>query len=778
VRHGRKGQLPSLPGRHDPADHPTEPDGSPSAGGQAATAGALTEPGTRSPVVTLARSGLLDLEYYAAAAGEVFPDRRSAARHCVGTGMPAGLSPNPFLAIGSLPRKIQQAWGRGHVLKVLDHLVDESGWSAPFGPLFHPGLYVERVGRSEELVTVGPLAHFLTHAEPGTMMPVVPRAGSAVPTYGAARDALLAHARLVAAQHDDLPGREISFHEPGLAPWRRGRLPLPMQGSGGPLVTVVARLGASPAAASAAVLILQGQTLHRWELIFVGDPDLGDPSGLPDLHDGRARIVPLPPDDGTGAADWRNVGIAEASGRYVAFLLPGRHWRPDFLQAAVQRLHESGQEAGHAAVSLHDPTGRAAVMVGYGDLPTLRAGGWIDVGALVCLTASARAAGGFDPALGSGAEPEFAIQLATSEPLDSFPFVASDRMVATLPRQQTSAAGADGDWLAVIGKAWVSWPEVRAGVERRVPGRVSVVIPTYNDAAMTTEAVASLLATTSLPDVEITVVDNGSSMALGQEMTARFVGEDRVHYRRLPVNLNFAIACNVGFAESTGEVVVFLNNDTRSDTDWLPEVVDHLADPTVTGSQPVLLYPDGTIQTAGTVFPATNGLACHFLTGRPYLDALPAGEMSFHAATAAAMVMRAADLAELECFDPHYVNGMEDVDLCLRALALRPGGFRVEPRSFVTHLEGKTPGRGRRIPENRRFFMARWSGRLPGPELDKFERAGFDVVRVEDDGLEIPSPRPVIAERAPTVGRGARSTGDGPHDPRTQDTPPGLEARP
>ncbi|MEO5854044.1 MAG: glycosyltransferase [Nocardioides sp.] len=708
--------------------------------------GTPAEAGARSPAVTLARSGLLDLEYYAAAAGEVFPDRRSAARHCVSTGMPAGLSPNPFLSIGSLPRKIQQAWGRGHVLKVLDHLVDERSWSGPFGPLFHPGRYAERVGRSEELLEVGPLAHFLTHAERATPMPVEPRADGSVPSYGAARDALLAHARLVAAQHDNLPGRELSFHEPGLAPWRRGRPPLPMQGPGGPLVTVVTRLGGSPAAASAAVLILQGQTLHRWELIFVGDPD---DAGVPDLHDGRARVVPMPADDESAATDWRNVGLAAAGGHYVAFLLPGRHWRPDFLQAAVQRLHESGHEAGHAAVSLHDPTGRAAVMVGYGDLPTLRTGGWIDVGALVCLTAAAREAGGFDPALGSGAEPEFAIQLATREPLDSFPFVASDRMVATLPRQQTSAAGADGDWLAVIGRAWVGWPDVRAGVAGREPGRVSVVIPTYNDAAMTTEAVTTLLRTTSVADVEIIVVDNGSSMALGQEMTARFVGEDRVHYRRLPVNLNFAIACNVGFAESTGEVVVFLNNDTRSDTDWLPEVVGHLTDPAVAGSQPVLLYPDGTIQTAGTVFPATNGLACHFLTGRPYLDALSAGGMRFHAATAAAMVMRAADLAELEGFDPHYVNGMEDVDLCLRAMELRPGGFRVEPRSFVTHLEGKTPGRGRRIPENRRFFMARWSGKLPGPETDKFELAGFDVVRVEDDGLEIPSPRPVIAERVP-----------------------------
>ena len=67
-------------------------------------------------------------------------------------------------------------------------------------------------------------------------------------------------------------------------------------------------------------------------------------------------------------------------------------------------------------------------------------------------------------------------------------------------------------------------------------------------------------------------------MGLGQELTASFVGEPRVRYRRLPVNLNFAIACNLGYAESTGELVVFLNNDTRSDTDWLPDVVAHLQD--------------------------------------------------------------------------------------------------------------------------------------------------------------------------------------------------------
>ena len=142
-------------------------------------------------------------------------------------------------------------------------------------------------------------------------------------------------------------------------------------------------------------------------------------------------------------------------------------------------------------------------------------------------------------------------------------------------------------------------------------------------------------------------------------------------------------------------------------------MVAHLQDQTIGKLRPVLLYPTPPWRPRAPFFPVADGLACHFLTGRPYLDALPTAELSFHAATAAALVMRAVDLATLEGFDPHYVNGMEDVDLCLRAVELRPGGFRVEPRSYVTHLEGKTPGRASGSP---RTGASSWSaGRAGSP---------------------------------------------------------------
>ena len=167
------------------------------------------------------------------------------------------------------------------------------------------------------------------------------RAGARVPpTYAAARAALLDHARLVDAQERDLPGTELSFHEAGASPWRRGQLPLPLQGPGGPLVTVVAPLQPTQAAASAIELILQGQTLHRWELLLVGDDARRSRRSCTTGGPGWCRLAP--------GADWRNAGLAEAAGTYVAFLMPGHHWRADFLQGAVQWLNDSGHEAGHA----------------------------------------------------------------------------------------------------------------------------------------------------------------------------------------------------------------------------------------------------------------------------------------------------------------------------------------------------------------------------------------------------------------------------------------------
>jgi len=291
----------------------------------------------------------------------------------------------------------------------------------------------------------------------------------------------------------------------------------------------------------------------------------------------------------------------------------------------------------------------------------------------------------------------------------------------------------------------VDWASLRETVDRRVSGRVSVVIPTWNDEVMTSRAVDRVLAHSDGIDVEVVVVDNGSRRDLGARLAATYSSEQRVRVERMPRNLNFALGSNVGFARSTGATMVFLNNDTEVHDGWLPPLLQHLDDPTVQGVQPLLLYPDGTIQAAGTVFPLDDTLPCHFLVGEPAERAAGLAEQRFSVVTAAALAMRAADVARLEGFDPVFVNGMEDVDLCLRA-ATEPA-FVVEPASVVTHHESKTPGRGAHIPANRAELMARWSARLPMAEPERWTAQGLQIDAIDLDKLDVPSPRVTVRPR-------------------------------
>jgi glycosyltransferase involved in cell wall biosynthesis len=86
--------------------------------------------------------------------------------------------------------------------------------------------------------------------------------------------------------------------------------------------------------------------------------------------------------------------------------------------------------------------------------------------------------------------------------------------------------------------------------------RLSIVIPNYNYGAFVGEAVESALAV-EWPDVEVIVVDDGSTDdSLG---VLRGFGDRIVLVAQ--ENAGPRVACNRGFAESHGDVVIFLDSD-------------------------------------------------------------------------------------------------------------------------------------------------------------------------------------------------------------------------
>ena len=272
----------------------------------------------------------------------------------------------------------------------------------------------------------------------------------------------------------------------------------------------------------------------------------------------------------------------------------------------------------------------------------------------------------------------------------------------------------------------------------------AAVVVNYEAGDALTNCVRSLRADDSAGGPpEIVVVDNGSRVDVAVSLAAQLDSRDGVRLLRLPRNQQFAGGSNLGFADSTGETVVFLNNDTEVRSGWLPPLLAALGEPGVLGAQSLLLYGDDTVQAGGTVFLAEGMLPSHLLVGQPKEDALPLAGRAFDVVTAAALAVRAADVVALRGYDEGYVNGFEDVDLCLRAQELRSGAFQVVPGSLVTHHESKTPGRFARAMDNRRRFLDRWAGRLPDPTPHVYADLGF-AATVTDDGTEVPAARATV----------------------------------
>jgi glycosyltransferase involved in cell wall biosynthesis len=93
---------------------------------------------------------------------------------------------------------------------------------------------------------------------------------------------------------------------------------------------------------------------------------------------------------------------------------------------------------------------------------------------------------------------------------------------------------------------------------------VSVIIPTFNRAYCLGRAIDSVLAQTH-GDVEVVVIDDGSSDGTRQLVAERYGNEPRVRYHH-QTNAGISAARNAGIARATGAYLALLD----SDDEWAP----------------------------------------------------------------------------------------------------------------------------------------------------------------------------------------------------------------
>lgn len=205
--------------------------------------------------------------------------------------------------------------------------------------------------------------------------------------------------------------------------------------------------------------------------------------------------------------------------------------------------------------------------------------------------------------------------------------------------------------------------------------------------------------------VEVVVVDN----SLDVDGTAALLAHAApgVRYLRPSENLGFGRANNLGFRETSGEFVLFLNPDTVCSAAALLHCLRRLREDREIGMiSPKLVLADGSmdlacrraIPTAWDGFCRASGLAARFPRVKLFsgynLTHLPeAGTYNVGAINGAFMLGRRAVFAAVAeppsaaVFDERFFMYGDDLDLCIR---VGRAGYRVvyDGGVAITHLKG------------------------------------------------------------------------------------------
>jgi GT2 family glycosyltransferase len=232
--------------------------------------------------------------------------------------------------------------------------------------------------------------------------------------------------------------------------------------------------------------------------------------------------------------------------------------------------------------------------------------------------------------------------------------------------------------------------------------KISIVIPSKNNYKILKQCLDSIQSKTVYQNFQVIVIDNGSTDA----DTLRYLGSLRHTDERITVlphdkPFNFSELCNLGAAQSDGELLLFLNDDTEVLTpDWLERLGGYAQLPHVGAVGAKLLYPDREhVQHVGVVN-LLNGPDHAFLgadANDPGYFARAALEYDWLAVTGACLMVDRAKFEQAGGFDEGLPIAYNDVDLCFR---LVEHGFynMVSPAVKLVHHESYSRGQDHQDP--------------------------------------------------------------------------------
>jgi len=211
--------------------------------------------------------------------------------------------------------------------------------------------------------------------------------------------------------------------------------------------------------------------------------------------------------------------------------------------------------------------------------------------------------------------------------------------------------------------------------------KISVVTPTQNKARLLERTLASLAAQDESPSsFEVVVVDDGST-----DDTPRVVAPERWPFAlravRQQMNRGRAAARNLGIAEATGDLVVFLDDDMEAAPRFLgAHRALHARGARVAGIGNVVNHPEITVAPID-----------RYMSTRGAQKIRSRGPLPWkYFSTNNASVLR-ADLAAIGGFDENFIHyGFEDLELAWRLERERGVAFAFVEEARTLHIHPHT----------------------------------------------------------------------------------------
>ena len=221
---------------------------------------------------------------------------------------------------------------------------------------------------------------------------------------------------------------------------------------------------------------------------------------------------------------------------------------------------------------------------------------------------------------------------------------------------------------------------------------VSIIIVNFNGKRFLKECLSTVLGL-KYPKFEVIFVDNASTDKSFDFVRSIFAKNKCLKIIRNDENLGFGPANNVGFKQAKGDYIVFLNNDTSVEPEWLAILVDAMeSDETIGLASSLFLNMDGqTIQTAGTLKSDYMMPGYWIEMNKDYFKETFPKVFEISSAMGAAMIAKRKFLKQINVFDPKYFYYYDDDYLSFRTWL---SGKRVVTvsGSRVRHFLGGTSG--------------------------------------------------------------------------------------